>query len=407
MIVAIKRFGQKIGQPWYVIVNDKGKIGARKFATRNEADACALRLQNDRHQRNVGCLATRTSPEFRAYAEHYVGKYAKALCKQNTWRNYQRTIRIHLIPAWQGKRLDQIQRSDVVELVLKKSNEGLAPATIKSIKAVASSIFSFACEEDFLSTNPAVKVGKFIQKQDQKKKISFLTRDEVSYFLDLTRRNFPKHYPFMLCAFRTGLRLGEILALAWEDMDPKRNIIEIRRSFSGGFFSTPKSRRTRFVDMSEQLKTVLIEHRKSLQYKFRGQLPACRVEIGEKSREVIHLVFPNSTGKPMDGANFKHRVFYKIMQKAEIPHFRFHDTRHTFASLLLQQGESLHYVKSTLPSEFIIRRSRFPLPPPTKSSIQTLAPPATRAYHHRHTSRRQGTRQQQGRDTSLTHPRVM
>jgi len=298
--------------------------------------------------RNMGHSATRTSPEFRAYAEHYIGKYAKALCKQNTWRSYQRTIRTHLISAWQKKRLDQIQRSDVVDLVLMKSSEGLAPATIQNIKAVASSIFSFACEEGLLHANPAVKLGKFIHKHDQKKKMNFLTRDDVCQFLELTRKDFPKHYPFMLCAFRTGLRLGEILALAWEDIDLKRNIIEVRRSFSGGLFSTPKNRRIRFVDMSEQLKEVLLEHRKSLQHRFRGKLPACRVGTGEKSREVIHLVFPNSTDKPMDGANFKHRVFYKIMQNAEIPHFRFHDIRHTFASLLLQQGESLHYVKEQM-----------------------------------------------------------
>jgi len=51
MIVAIKQFSREINQPWYVIVNDKGKIGARKFATREEADACALRLRNNLHTR--------------------------------------------------------------------------------------------------------------------------------------------------------------------------------------------------------------------------------------------------------------------------------------------------------------------------------------------------------------------
>jgi integrase len=348
MIATIKQFSRGVGQPWYVVVNDKGRIGACKFATRAKADACVLGLRNGRQTTSVGTLAKSTSPEFTAYVEHYIEKYAKALCKQNTWQGYQRTIQAHLVPTWQGKRLNGIQRSDVVNLVLKKSNEGFAPATIRYIKAVTSSIFSFACEEGLLSANPAVKLGKFIQKTDKKEKISFMTKDDVSNFLELTRKDFSEYYPLMLCAFRTGLRLGEILALSWDDLDFKRNVIEVRRSYSGGYFSTPKSHKVRFVDMSEQLKEVLQEHYKSLLRRFKDRLPACNVEYGEKSREVVRLVFPNRYGKPIDGANLKHRVFYKIIQKAGIQHFRFHDIRHTFASLLLQQGSPLHYIKEQM-----------------------------------------------------------
>jgi integrase len=236
----------------------------------------------------------------------------------------------------------------VIDLVLKKQGEGLAPATIENIRAVASSIFSFACEEGLLQVNPAVKLGKYIKKYDKKKSINILTRNQVSHFLEVTRMDYHKHYPFMLCAFRTGMRLGEILALAWEDINFSDNLIKVSRSFSGGNFSTTKNGKIRFVDMSEQLKEVLLDHRKSLLHEFGSQLPASRFSTSERSCEIMHLVFPNRDGKAMDGANFKHRVFYRIIQKAGIPRFRFHDIRHTFASLLLQQGESLHYVKEQM-----------------------------------------------------------
>ncbi|MFI4897103.1 MAG: tyrosine-type recombinase/integrase [Phycisphaerales bacterium JB059] len=53
-------------------------------------------------------------------------------------------------------------------------------------------------------------------------------------------------------------------------------------------------------------------------------------------------------GGPRDGDNLRRRVFYRLLEIADVPRFRFHDIRHTFASHLLQQGESLHYVKEQL-----------------------------------------------------------
>ena len=60
---------------------------------------------------------------------------------------------------------------------------------------------------------------------------------------------------------------------------------------------------------------------------------------------MVQFVFPARNGGPLWGDNFRSRVFYKLIEVADVPRFRFHDIRHTFASLLLSQGESLHYVK--------------------------------------------------------------
>ncbi|MHC4696731.1 MAG: tyrosine-type recombinase/integrase [Planctomycetota bacterium] len=62
----------------------------------------------------------------------------------------------------------------------------------------------------------------------------------------------------------------------------------------------------------------------------------------------IELVFPSGSGGPTSRDNFRSRVFYKLLDKVNVPRFRFHDIRHTFASLLLAQGELLHYVKEQM-----------------------------------------------------------
>jgi integrase len=62
-------------------------------------------------------------------------------------------------------------------------------------------------------------------------------------------------------------------------------------------------------------------------------------------RRLPTWVFTNSDGKPLDGDNLRNRVFYVLLEKAKLRQIRFHDLRHTYASLLIQNGESLAYVK--------------------------------------------------------------
>ena len=86
--------------------------------------------------------------------------------------------------------------------------------------------------------------------------------------------------------------------------------------------------------MSNQLKQTLLGHRMDLLHKFNGNLP--------------ELVFPNRYGNVLCGDNFRRRTFHKLLEKADVPTIRIHDIRHTFASLLLSQGEPLNYVKEQL-----------------------------------------------------------
>ncbi len=82
--------------------------------------------------------------------------------------------------------------------------------------------------------------------------------------------------------------------------------------------------------------------------RFGGRLPVWQVPGARGKAESIELVFHSESGGPLDGDNFRSRVFYPLLEKADVPRFRFHDIRHTFASLLLANGESLHYVKEQM-----------------------------------------------------------
>ena len=137
-----------------------------------------------------------------------------------------------------------------------------------------------------------------------------------------------------------GMRMGELVGLAWDDVDFYGRAIHVRRTFTHGRWTTPKSGKARTVDMSDQLRAVLLEHRQ----RFGGRLPVTRLGDGT----LVELMFPSEAGGPLCADNFRKRSFRKMIEAADIPQFRFHDIRHTFASLLLAQGESLHYVKEQM-----------------------------------------------------------
>jgi integrase len=200
-------------------------------------------------------------------------------------------------------------------------------------------VLSQAVDDGLLAANPAFRLGRYYRQAGFPKiEIRPFTRDEAQQFLAAAREHAPREHPLFLTALRTGLRLGELLALQWGDIDFSGRFIEVRRNLVAGRLTTPKSGKTRRVDASRQLTTALRQlliDRKSEKLR-RGW------------RELPEWVFCTDEGGPLDGDNLRHRVFYRVVERAGLRRVRFHDLRHTFASLLIQQGESLAYVKDQL-----------------------------------------------------------
>lgn len=112
-----------------------------------------------------------------------------------------------------------------------------------------------------LSTNPADKLGRSLKlvtpalaRQEQ---IKSLAREELAHFLTVTAKAASRFYELFLLLGRTGLRLGEALALEWTDLDLEGREIRVVRAFSAGKIEVPKSGHGRTVDMSRQLAATL------------------------------------------------------------------------------------------------------------------------------------------------------
>jgi Phage integrase family len=131
----------------------------------------------------------------------------------------------------------------------------------------------------------------------------------------------PSYRTLFLTAVSTGVRLGELRALRWADVDWNRDQprLHVRRSVSkSGVFQVPKTKSsTRKIPIGPRLRTALLEHRMASRYKDDGD-----------------LIFPNANGAPLDGHNLAVREFKPALRQAGLPSIRFHDLRHMFATLL-------------------------------------------------------------------------
>jgi integrase len=129
----------------------------------------------------------------------------------------------------------------------------------------------------------------------------------------------------------TGMREGEILGAQWDDIDWKSKQLHVRRSWKEGAFHAPKTATSiRRVDLPDFLVSELREWRLGC------------------PKGPDDLIFPNLEGRPLSHANLLQRGFYPALRRAGLRRIRFHDLRHTFASLLIASGEDVVRVSRLL-----------------------------------------------------------
>lgn len=337
MGVIVKQKDKGKGKPWSVFICHQGKRKSIRVGDKAAAEAVASRI---REQLKTGALdlnPKKKTVTFGDYARKFLDGYGETHLKYSTQKGYCGILRRHL-KLLDDRPINQITRPDLKEFIYAKLKEDLAPASVAHIRAFMSAVFSHAVEDDLIPANPIAKLGRLIKRKDRKSDVNALTRDEASALLDALKEHYPRHHPFFLCALRTGMRLGELLALEWADIDFLGGFIEVRRSYVLGHITTPKNGKSRRVDMSRQLaktfQSLLVARKKEALAKGWGEVP--------------ERVFVNEVGGVLDHGNLRQRVYWPSLAKAGLRRIRIHDLRHTFASLLIQNGESLVYVKDQL-----------------------------------------------------------
>jgi len=334
------------GVYWFFI-DHRGKRKAKKFGT--DKQAALIAAKKIQAKLTLGEMdldnEKKRSPTFGEYAKTWIEVTVPATCKEISVADYRGLLNNHILPVFEKTPVTEITRLMVKEFLMKKARKGkknaeagYASSTITHIKNALSGVLNLAVDDETIGINPAQKLGKITREKGLRLQFDPLTREELARLLAVFREHYPKHYPMALTLCRTGIRIGEALGLQWGDIDFNSRFITIQRGRSKSRTETPKNGKCRRVDMSRQLTEVLLELR--------------RQRMEEKLRkgwkEMPPWVFITEVGTPLIEWQFRERVFNRALEKAKLRKVRVHDLRHSYASLLIQAGESLAYVRDQL-----------------------------------------------------------
>jgi integrase len=263
------------------------------------------------------------------YLTQWLSAAVKPSVKTKTYEGYESIVRVRLAPRIGRKALTRLTPLDIQALYTDLQAAGLSGRSVSHTHHVLHRAFRQAVRWGVLARNPCDGVTP---PRPERREMRVLSQAEAGTLLDATR-DHPAHGLYVL-ALTTGMRQGELLGLRWDDVDLDGAKLAVRQSLQrqreGGLvFIEPKTARSRrTVLLSRLAVTALREHR-------RRQL-ADRLATGP-AWEDRGLVFANATGGPLDPSHQTH-VFKDALRLAGLPAIRFHDLRHTAATLLLAQG---------------------------------------------------------------------
>ncbi len=339
---------KKAGQ-WYVFVNHRGLRKAKCIGVNRAAAVQVKRaLEAKLALGDIGIFGdgAPSCPRFGEYSDSWIENHAKLCCKPSTIGGYESVLRQHIWPRFSSTRISEIKRNDIKEFIGQLLTKGLTRSTIRNAISILRGIFNQAIEDGLFEANPAANLGRFTRAaRSSGVKGVALTSEEVEQFLVAAEELCPEYAPLFLLAVRAGLRRGELVALQWQDVEFGQNdrdtnrFILVQHNYVRREHTNTKSKKTRRVDMSRELRGVLLRVR-----------DAHLAASGLTNSTVIgsNLVFPSQDGNILDPDNLYHRYFVPVLKQSGIRRIRLHDLRHTFGSLLLQKGASIVYVKEQM-----------------------------------------------------------
>ena len=270
--------------------------------------------------------------------DQWLQGYVKTNCSIRTQDAIQSIIGHHLTPALGHVQLKQLQAPAIQAYYSQALEKPLSPRSVHYHHRLLKQALKYAVQQGYLGRNPCDLV---YPPSPKGKPMRTLTQSEVTDLLIAASSN--THYPIIYTAVSTGLRQAELLGLRWRDIDVSSRSISVNRVLykRRGIcqFNEPKTAHSRRrVSMTSKLAEFLAEYRLERERLYHQVCETITLD---------DLVFDNHEGKPVDPGVLTHN-FARIAKRAGLENVRFHDLRHTFASLMLLRGVPAKVISEAL-----------------------------------------------------------
>jgi len=335
---------------WYLQI-DYHRYRQTKFVSksRERAEEVAKRLQEALDLHGFDAILAleksrkpiRQVPTLKAYAVKWAEELEQTDLSENTRISYGIQMRKHLVPAFGACPLNEIDYSKLKEFAVEKA-KSYRRDSVRLMLAAMRALMGEALRDKHIKVNPVAGLSRYYRAASRRKEqIDPFTVGELAKIEEGFRERFPEYLTFFLVLSRTGMRIGEAIALQWRDVDWGASEILIRRNMPQhrrvGPTKTAASERR--VDMIPRLADELRLWRASQRTR---ALKAGRELEGED------WIWRTGEGTPIHYGNFLGRVWNRVQRLALVRQRSPHDLRHTWASQMLAAGADPAWVARQL-----------------------------------------------------------
>jgi integrase len=310
----------------------------RRYLSGKERKVVAAELAKALANRADGLVFDAGALTVGAYLDRWLEDVRNTV-RQSTFEGYEYAIRPHIKPALGRIKLKDLSPAHVRWFYRERLDSGLAPATVHKLHVVLHKALKAAVADGLIPRNVTaeLKLPRITREE-----IDPLDQDEARRLLEASRGD--RLEALYVLALNTGMRQGELLALKWDDVDLERGVLRVRRTLthSGKAFvlGEPKSKKSR--------RTIRLTG---------GAVQALKEHLSRQLEEMERMgslyqpgghIFATEAGTIINPSNLRNRSFKPLLKRAGLRPIRFHDLRHTCATLLLSKDVNPKIVSEML-----------------------------------------------------------
>jgi integrase len=260
---------------------------------------------------------------------------------QGTHSSYKWTVDKRILPYMGKVKLKDLRADRIQRFYTRLQKEGLSKHAVAVTHKTLQSAMTHAVDLGVVGRNPCAGTTP---PKPETIEMKFYDEHQVNCLLKTAREMGEKLYALYYLAIHTGMREAELLGLKWEDIDWKSSTLHVNRQvrhFKGSSYAflKPKSKSgVRPIALGSKALNVLLKHKE--------EQKIARNAAGDDWKD-LDLVFSSSVGTPYTASNLR-RAFRKVLEASGLPKIRFHDLRHTAASLMLNHGVPILVVSKRL-----------------------------------------------------------